>query len=78
MNRKQKKAKQRIAREHTKKQARIKLTPHEKRSIQTWSDSQEWFEREIEKQFEPQKNTGKWCLLIAAICMVITWLIFKN
>ncbi|GAA5184495.1 hypothetical protein GCM10023345_15250 [Acinetobacter kookii] len=44
-----------MARELTKKQAKIKLTPHEKQSIQTWSDSQEWFEREIEKQFEPQK-----------------------
>jgi hypothetical protein len=78
MNRKQKKIKQRIAREHTKKQAKVDLTPHEKHSTQTWSDTQEWLEREIESQFEPSKNTGKWCLSIVVLCMLTTWLIFKN
>lgn len=78
MNRKQKKAKRLKATHHTKSQARACTVPLQQRGVDGWPDEQEWFERKIETQFEPSKNTGKRCLLLIALCMLATWLIFKK
>ena len=77
MKRKQKKAKRLKATQHTKSKARVYFTSHEEESVQTWSEAQEQLDREINELFEPSKNTGKWCALIIAICMLITLWIYK-
>lgn len=78
MNRKQKKAKRLKATHHTKSQARACAMLPRQDGIKDWPDEQEWFERKIETQFEPSKNTGKWCLLLIVLCMLATWLIFNK
>lgn len=76
MNRKQKKNKQRIAREHTKKQAKIELTPHEKQAVQTWNDQQnEWYAM-VEEELKPSGLVIRvWHVLAALVIGVLIWLI---
>lgn len=75
MNRKQKKNKQRIAREHTKKQANIYMTPFEKECVHEYKALDYGFD-----EFkESGKQTSKLGLVIVVICVLITlWMAMVN
>lgn len=72
MNRKQKKNKQRIAREHTKKQSKINETPYEQ---SVWDYSQDDFYQFVDDDFGASKPYWIWCLLILIMLGVLLWLI---
>lgn len=73
MNRKQKKNKQRIAREHTKKQANIYMTPFEKECVHEYKTIDQDFIVDLEEpKFYKGFKVGIWL----AFCVAIIWIFY--